>query len=151
MNNEKSYSYLSGIYPPGKRDIITKQPETLSVGQRLRRERVLRKLTIEQMATYLDISTAYLGAIERGKRPISSKLMKRIHDRLGLSYDFLLDGMSISGHMISQYVRESTVYTTHHNLNVLLNVCSPEELNSCYNLVHTYLTQNRDPSPEKSH
>ena len=65
-----------------------------------------------------------LGAIERGKRPISSKLMKRIHDRLGLSYDFLLDGMSISGHMISQYVRESTVYTTHHNLNVLLKECT---------------------------
>ena len=121
----------------------------LSIGARLRRERFLRKLTLEQMANYLCISPSYLGAMERGKRPISRKMMAVLHDKLDLSYDFMLEGISLSGSMISQYVRESTTYTTHHNLNVLLQVCSPEELESCYQLVHTYLIHRREGRPEE--
>lgn len=153
MNAKGNNDYLNGIYPPKKRELVVKQPQTLTVGQRLRRERVLRKLTIEQMASYLDISTAYLGAVERGKRPVSSRLLKRIHDRLGLSYDFLLEGYSVSGQMISQYVRESVSYSTQHNLDVLLKVCSPDELESCYHMIHTFLSDSRkiasDRKPEE--
>lgn len=144
MNGKTSSdTYLAGIYTPKKREIIGMAPETLTIGQRLRRERVMRKLTLDQMAQFLEISAPYLGAVERGKRPVSTKLMRKLHDRLGISYDYMLEGLSISGNMISQYVRESEVYTTHHNLNVLLNVCSPEELTSCYHMIHTYLTLNR--------
>ena len=81
-------------------------------------------------------------------------MMDRFHDRLNISYDFMLEGISISGSMISQYVKESATYSAHHNLNVLLNVCNKEELESCYNLVHTFLTYRRnvqsnrtDPDP----
>ena len=140
---------LSGIYSPTRKALILKSPNDLSIGARLRRERFLRKLTLEQMANYLCISPSYLGAMERGKRPISRKMMAVLHDKLDLSYDFMLEGISLSGSMISQYVRESTTYTTHHNLNVLLQVCSPEELESCYQLVHTYLIHRREGRPEE--
>ncbi len=142
-------TYLSGIYSPAKMQIVRQSPELLSVGERLRRERILRKMTIEELADYMGISAAYLGSVERGKRPLSNSLMKKLHDRLGISYDYLLEGMTISGNMISQYVRESEIYTTHHNLNVLLGVCSPDELDSCYNLVQTYLTFTREQKKER--
>ena len=135
---------LSGIYSPTRKALILKSPSTLSVGNRLRRERFLRKLTLDQMASYLNISPSYLGAMERGKRPVSRKMMNLLHEKLDLSYDFMLEGLSLSGSMISQYVRESAPYTTHHNLNVLLQVCSPEELESCYQLIHTFLIHRRD-------
>ena len=137
-------NYLAGIYSPARMKLVQQSPDKLSVGERLRRERVLRKMTLEELGEYMGISPAYLGSVERGQRPLSKSLMKRLHDRLGISYDYLLEGMTISGNMISQFVRESEIYTTHHNLNVLLNVCSPDELNSCYNLVHTYLTFTRE-------
>ena len=135
---------LSGIYSPTRRALILKPPHDLSIGNRLRRERFLRKLTLEQMASYLNISSSYLGAMERGKRPISRKMMGILHDKLDLSYDFMLEGITLSGSVISQYVRESSAYSIHHNLNVLLQVCTPDELESCYQLVHTYLTHRRD-------
>ena len=137
-------SKYAGIYSPARRAFLSKPPETLSIGGRLRRERLLRNLSIEQMATYLEISPSYLGAMERGSRTVSRKMMDRYHERLNLSYDFMLEGISISGSMISQYVKESGTYSVHHNLNVLLNVCNQEELESCYNLIHTYLTHRRD-------
>lgn len=148
-NNEKdivnlSAEQLSGIYSPKKCQLIIRTPERLSVGDRLRRERYLRKLTLEQMASYLNISPSYLGSMERGKRPLSRKMMERLHYKLDLSYDFLVDGISLSRSSISQYVKESSNYTTHHNLNVLLKVCSKDELEACYQLVHTYLTHSRD-------
>ena len=143
---------LAGIYPPGKMKLVQQAPEQLTIGERLRRERVLRKMTMEELADYLGISPAYLGAVERGQRPLSNRLMKRLHDRLGISYDYLLEGITISGNMISQFVRESEIYTTNRNLNILLNVCTEDELDSCYNLVHTYLKfiREKGPTPERS-
>lgn len=153
-NNEKDISnltteQLSAIYPPKKCQLIARTPDRLTVGDRIRRERYLRKLTLEQMATYLNISPSYLGSMERGKRPLSRKMMDRLHSRLDLSYDFLVDGVSLSHSSISQYVKESAAYTTHHNLNVLLNVCTKEELEACYQLIHTYLTHAHNTDEEK--
>lgn len=153
MLSDEAYK-IASIYSPARRNFLLKAPESLSVGGRIRRERILRNLSLEKMADYLEISPSYLGALERGTRPISRKMMDRFHDRLNISYDFMLEGISISGSMISQYVKESATYSAHHNLNVLLNVCNKEELESCYNLVHTFLTYRRnvqsnrtDPDP----
>ena len=45
--------------------------------------------------------------------------------------------------MITQYVRENGNYSTRHNIDVLLNVCSEEELEDSYDLVHTFLARKR--------
>lgn len=135
--------FLSGYYTPKKKSLIMKSPEEMSVGARLKRERFLRKLTQEQMADYLGISPSYLGAMERGVRPISRKMMERLHEKLNISYDYMLEGLALSGAAISQYVREAGIQTPVHKLNVLLNVCSMDELDACYNLVHTYLSVSR--------
>ena len=131
--------FLSGYYTPQKKTLIMKSPEEISIGARLKRERYLRKLTQEQMADYLGISPSYLGAMERGVRPISRKMMDRLHEKLNISYDFMLEGLSMSGAVVSQYVQESGIQSPARKLNVLLNVCTNEELDACYILVHTYL------------
>ena len=149
--------YMKGLYSPAKRRFLQQPPENLSIGGRLRRERLLRKLTIDEMASFLGISTCYLGSIERGQRPVSKKLEKVLHARLGLSYDFLLEGMPVTSSMISQYVRETGSYSTRHNIDVLLNVCNEEELDDTYDLMHTYLSHKRaterrnknKPNPDK--
>lgn len=149
MTNELKDSGLSDLYPPKKLEFLSCPVRDLTVGGRVRRERLLRKMTIEEMSNCLSCSPTYLGAIERGKRPVSRNFMKKLHDILGISYDFLLDGNTISGTAIAQYVQEGVIYSTHHNLNVLLNVCNEEELDSCYQLVHTYLPQIRNPEKFK--
>lgn len=148
---DKESSLLSGIYSPKRKELIMKRPETLTVGQRLRRERYLRKWSLEKMAAYLGISTSYLGALERGERSLSASVESKIHRLLHLSYDFLHVGITLSGEAISQYVHESVNYSTKHNVDVLLGVCTEEELESCYELIHTFLINRRkrvyNPSP----
>ncbi|MBR6322722.1 MAG: helix-turn-helix transcriptional regulator [Lachnospiraceae bacterium] len=140
---DSNSSMLTGIYSPKRRDLILQDPEKLTVGYRVRRERYLRKWSMEQMAAYLNISASYLGAIERSERSVSSKMMVKLHRKLNLSYDYLLEGIQLTGEAIAQYVRESSDYSVEHNLDVLLGVCSEEELQNCYELVHTYLTNHR--------
>lgn len=139
-------SGLAGFYSPAKREFLDRDPSGLDVGERLRRERYLKSFTIDQMASYLGISTSYLGAMERGARPVSKHMMHVLHDRLGLSYDYLWEGLSVTGTMISQYVQESAHYDQpiKHKIEVLINVASPQEQIACYNMIHTYLMQERN-------
>lgn len=141
-----NYDALDGYFSPTRRELLKKDPSGLNVGERLRRERYLRAFTLEQMANYLGISTSYLGSMERGARPVSRAMMDKFHERLGLSYDYLWEGLNVTGTMITQYVRETSLYDApiRHKIDVLLNVCSPEEEIACYNLIHTYLTQERN-------
>ena len=143
LRNNGEKTFMAAMYSPAKRRFLQQPPEELTVGGRLRRERILRKLTIEEMASFLNISSCYLGSIERGQRPVSKKLEKLLHERLGLSYDFLLEGKPVTSSMINQYVRETGSYSTRHNIDVLLNICDEEELEDSYDLMHTFLSRKR--------
>ena len=80
----KPDNYLRGIYSSKRRALIMQPPETLTIGQRLRRERYLRRWSQEQMAVFLDISTSYYGALERGERSLydGTKILKLLKFRL---------------------------------------------------------------------
>lgn len=66
----------------------------IDFGQRLKKERKLRKLTQEQMAEKLDISLKHYGAVERGLTGLSTENLIYLSDILGLSLDYLLKGES---------------------------------------------------------
>lgn len=116
---------------------------SLSVGERIRKERRMRGMTQMEFSEMIGISVSYLGAIERGERGISSTVMNRLHDQLRLSYDYLLEGTTLSDLTIQQYVKESSNYGVRHNLDVMLGACSNQELENCYDLIHTYLIHTR--------
>ena len=143
---DSKHSSLAGFYSPAKREFLSRDPSSLDVGERIRRERFLKSFTMDQMASYLGISTSYLGAMERGSRPVSKRMMHVLHDQLGLSYDYLWEGLSVTGTMISQYVHESNQYDQpiKHKIDVLINVATPQEQLACYNMIHTYLVQERN-------
>jgi len=149
-NAPENELFLSSIYSPKKLSFLKRAPESLSIGGRIRRERILRNLSLEEMSSCLEISPSYLGALERGKRPISRKIMDKLHEKLNITYDFLLEGRQVTGAMIAQYVRESGSYSPHHNIDVLLNVANKDELDDCYHLIHTYLSRSRSSKPENN-
>ena len=145
--NRNSRKLPFGDYSPARQALIDRAPETLSIGLRVRRERYLRNLTLEQMASFLNISTSYLGSIERGARQLSAKMETLLHDMLGISYDFLREGHQVTGAMISQFVREpgdKDVSDIRHRIDVLLRVATEEELSACYSMIHSYMTTSRN-------
>ena len=139
-------AYLENFYSPARAAFIAKDPVSLSAGERLRRERYLRRFTLDKMSGYLGISTSYLAAMERGTRRISTAMQERIHQRLGISRDYLSEGLHITGTMIAQSVKEEVRYETpvRHRIEVLLNIATQEELTACYSMLHTYLIQERN-------
>lgn len=61
-------------------------------GQRIRKLRQDMGISMEDMATKLDVTTNYLGKIERGLRCPSLSFVIRLSRILGISTDYLLKG-----------------------------------------------------------
>ena len=63
-----------------------------SLGARIRRERILRGWTQEQLAEKANISLSFLGHIERGTRKASLETLVALANILDASVDELLTG-----------------------------------------------------------
>lgn len=61
------------------------------LGKRIREERLKLHLTQEKLAEEINISTAYLGQIERGERSITLDKLVPLANKLGVTIDFLLE------------------------------------------------------------
>ncbi|GGG24918.1 helix-turn-helix domain-containing protein [Paenibacillus abyssi] len=59
------------------------------LAQRIRAFRKLKGYTQHELAEKLGVSVAVLGSLERGTRRPEAKLLERIADSLGISYDEL--------------------------------------------------------------
>lgn len=61
-----------------------------ALGQRIREERQKLHLTQEQLAEKINVSTTYIGFIERGERSITLGKLVLLANVLGVSVDYLL-------------------------------------------------------------
>ena len=62
----------------------------VSLGRRIREERLKCNLTQEKLAEKINLSTAYIGQIERGERRVSVDTLVLISTHLNTSVDYLL-------------------------------------------------------------
>jgi transcriptional regulator with XRE-family HTH domain len=60
------------------------------LGERIKKERLNRKLTQEKLAEMAGVSVAFLGQIERGDRKPSLETVVNISNALGVTMDILL-------------------------------------------------------------
>lgn len=61
-----------------------------ALGKRIREERKKSNLTQAQLAELINVSTTYVGFIERGERSITLDKLVNIATALGISVDYLL-------------------------------------------------------------
>lgn len=62
------------------------------LGNQIRKQRKLKKYTLEQLAEKLDVSTTFIGQIERAKGIPSLETLVKIANTLEISVDSLLFG-----------------------------------------------------------
>jgi len=113
------------------------------IGRRIRTERLRRQKTQEEFSRMIGISPSYLGALERGTRQLSRQVMRMMHERLGISYDYLIDGNISNEFSPQNTLRESGNYHIRRDISLMLSSCNTEETRECYNLLHTYLAHMR--------
>ncbi|WP_160690094.1 helix-turn-helix transcriptional regulator [Clostridium sp. C2-6-12] len=63
----------------------------IMLGKRIKEERLKLNLTQEQLAEAVNISTSYMGQIERGERNVTLDTLLRITYKLNVSVDYILN------------------------------------------------------------
>ena len=61
-----------------------------ALGRRIREERLKLNLTQEKLAENIELSTAYIGQIERGERSLTLETLTLLVSRLGITIDYLM-------------------------------------------------------------
>lgn len=64
------------------------------IGERLKKARLEKNLTQEQLAEQIDVSIAFLSRVERGSSHINLKRLTQICNILGISEGLILNGAS---------------------------------------------------------
>lgn len=59
------------------------------IGERIKQERLNKRLTQEVLAEKANVSVSFLGQIERGERKLSLETFIKLAEALGVSLDYL--------------------------------------------------------------
>lgn len=94
-----------------------------NLGKRIKEERLKLNLTQEQLSEFVDISTSYMGQIERGERKVTLDTLVRISNRLNVSIDFLLkDSINIDSDNFLNQIKQLFDGKTTSNKQMAIDV-----------------------------
>ncbi len=62
----------------------------MKLGEKIKKERLRNRLTQEMLAEMAEITSSYVGQIERGERKVTLSKLVRIANVLNISVDYLL-------------------------------------------------------------
>ncbi|MGN0132346.1 MAG: helix-turn-helix domain-containing protein [Lachnospiraceae bacterium] len=74
--------------------------DLVDMGKRIRRKRISKSMTQEQLAEVTGLSVPYIGMIERGERTPSLETFIQIADELNATADELLCGTMQEGYQL---------------------------------------------------
>lgn len=93
------------------------------IGERLKKARLAKGFTQENLAEKLDLSVAFLSRVERGNAHINLSRLSELCSILEISEGEILNGTSSNA---SDYMKS--------DFNTLLKKCSPEKQKLIYNI-----------------
>ena len=103
------------------------------VGERIKKARLEKQLTQENIAEKLNVSVAFLSRIERGTSHINLKRLHQICSILDVSEGYLLSGTyDDSNNYLNEEFKE------------LLEKCTPEQQRLIYNIAKTIIENNKE-------
>ena len=98
------------------------------IGERLKKTRLEKNMTQENLAEKIDVSVAFLSRIERGLSHINLKRLNQICEILGVSEGYILNGAANTSnqYLISEF-------------NDIFIKCSPEKQKLIYKIAKTII------------
>lgn len=77
-----------------------------TLGERIKKARKKLNLTQEQLGEMADVTSAYIGQIERNERTPSLKRLKKMAKQLDVSVEYLVVGTKSSSEIIEELKEE---------------------------------------------
>jgi len=90
---------------------MTKQQFKKVIGENIRSERLQRKMSIDELAELLELTSGFVGLIERGRRGATAYNIHRLSEIFGLNVDKLYTPSHISSKVI---LSEDVTSTARH-------------------------------------
>ena len=107
-----------------------------TIGKNIRKFREIKKLRQEDLAEKTDLTTNYIGMIERGEKIPSLETFINILNSLGVSADMVLSDVLDNG------------YTVNYSLlNEKLEKLVPEDRNRIYEVIDTMMKHSKQILP----
>ena len=101
------------------------------IGQRIKKARLAKNMTQEELAEQIDISVAFLSRVERGNSHINLKRLNQLCDLLDVSEGYLLNG---SSNTATNYLNKE--------FSELLKNCSPDKQKLIYDVAKVIADSN---------
>lgn len=107
-----------------------------TIGKNIRKFREIKKLRQEDLAEKTDLTTNYIGMIERGKKIPSLETFINILNSLGVSADMVLSDVLDNGYTVKDSL-----------LNEKLEKLVPEDRNRIYEVIDTMMKHSKQIFP----
>lgn len=107
-----------------------------TIGKNIREFREIKKLRQEDLAEKTDLTTNYIGMIERGEKIPSLETFINILNSLGVSADMVLSDVLDNGYTVKDSL-----------LNEKLEKLVPEDRNKIYEVIDTMMKHSKQILP----
>lgn len=107
-----------------------------TIGKNIRKFREIKKLRQEDLAEKTDLTTNYIGMIERGEKIHSLETFINILNSLGVSADMVLSDVLDNGYTVKDSL-----------LNEKLEKLVPEDRNRIYEVIDTMMKHSKQILP----
>ena len=107
-----------------------------TIGKNIRKFREIKKLRQEDLAEKTDLTTNYIGMIERGEKIPSLETFINILNSLGVSADMVLSDVLDNGYTVMDSL-----------LNEKLEKLVPEDRNRIYEVIDTMMKHSKQILP----
>lgn len=107
-----------------------------TIGKNIRKFREIKKLRQEDLAEKTDLTTNYIGMIERGEKIPSLETFINILNSLGVSADMVLSDVLDNGYTVKDSL-----------LNEKLEKLVPEDKNKIYEVIDTMMKHSKQILP----
>lgn len=107
-----------------------------TIGKNIRKFREIKKLRQEDLAEKTDLTTNYIGMIERGEKTPSLETFINILNSLGVSADMVLSDVLDNGYTVKDSL-----------LNEKLEKLVPEDRNRIYEVIDTMMKHSKQILP----
>lgn len=107
-----------------------------TIGKNIRKFREIKKLRQEDLAEKTDLTTNYIGMIERGEKIPSLETFINILNSLGVSADMVLSDVLDNGYKVKDSL-----------LNEKLEKLVPEDRNRIYEVIDTMMKHSKQIFP----
>ena len=82
-------------------DVVNKDELKIMIGRNIRNERVIRGMSLDELAELMEQSPGFLGLVERGQRGATAHNLLKLADIFGISIDSLFLRGEIESYIMS--------------------------------------------------